>query len=153
MVRKLIISITFLMSVISLFGQGNFMFNQHGNQDCQYGNLANYTTLIEGVSSYTSASECGSVTVAVTNLATAKQMIDLARSCYLAGGFVWFWGFCITNELGSTLLKSSSPTPNREPLCELFSPLSFWGVDISYAVGTSIIYHIENGVITYKELY
>lgn len=31
MVRKLIISIVFLTSGIGLFGQGNFMFNQHGN--------------------------------------------------------------------------------------------------------------------------
>lgn len=31
MVRKLTISLIFLMSGIGLFGQGNFMFNQHGN--------------------------------------------------------------------------------------------------------------------------
>ena len=154
MVRKLTISLIFLMSGISLFGQGNFMFNQHGNQDCQYGNLAEYTTKLQMVVQYQSTS-CGIPLTNINSLISAKQALDNIRSCELVEAYGSNIVYCITATIGSVVLAYQIVEGQIVPACELFPIADFWGFEgyPNFSVGTTPIFHIVNGIITYIEYY
>ena len=153
MVRKLIISITFLMSGISLFAQGNFMFNQHSTQDCQYGNLAEYATQIKVVVNYQSTA-CEISPIYVVSLATARQALDSLRSCTLTAGWSSVFGFVKSLQINSKVLGYEFISGNKTPICTLFTP-DEWGFvgEFDFPVGATPIVHIENGIITYIEYY
>ena len=141
------------MSGICLFSQGNFMFNQHANQDCQYGNLAEYTTQIKVVVNYQSTA-CGISPIYVESLATARQALDSLRSCDLTAAWSSVFGFVKVLQINSKVLGYEFIDNNRIPICYLFTP-DTWGFvgEFDFPIGATPIVHIENGIITYIEYY
>ena len=151
MVRKLIISIVFLMSGICLFAQGNFMFNQHANQDCEYGNLNEFTHVAGGFSYNFIFSNCPSI-YELTSLEDCHYVLDSYRSgCTYSQGSSGSIGYTDSLAVGHYVLDGVGGVK-----CKLrnFGVGAFWFVSTPMgAIGNVAIMQITNGVITYIEYY
>lgn len=126
---------------------------QQGVVECQY-NLSSYVAYSYFNYDYQS-SVCSIPLTTINSLTSARQALDAIRSCGSTNCTRGFHlGFFISLNVGNTILSGSFEDVIH-PICELLPVGDFWGfVTVSnFTVGQVPIVHIENGVITYKELY
>lgn len=125
---------------------------------CEYGNLNDYTTLLDLVYYYNS-SDCSIPLTYITSLTTAKQALDILRSCTGASALGLKTGFCksfsISNKVLDYYTEDQGEGYQYFPKCELAPISDYWGFDYmgNFPLGQVPILHIENGVITYIEYY
>ena len=143
----LIICLLPVMAFGQFSGAKKLLLQQQG---CQYGNLVDYVYLWY----FTQNVKCGITTYYCNTLSDTKNVIDVARSCSTTVTTQGYQLFLSSIQVGSYVLTPETVGGNIVPKCELF-PTSFWGFDNApdYPVGSTWIYHIENGVITYMERY
>lgn len=118
---------------------------------CQYGNLANYTNYtLTWISS--TFGNCSDVTI--TDLATAKQLIDNKRNCTIGGGTA-FPSWYYTLNIGSYILHALyQPTVCDGSLADQDGWTVLAPNSSSFTpIGSIPIIRLENGVITYIEYY
>ena len=149
MVHKLIISIALLILSISVNAQGNFFFNQHGSDECEYGNLDNYNVYsllnsltFDNCPDYLNISSASEARSAIVNYRNA--------SCvgYSAGGTAAaLW----TTTVDSYVLHAAP----SGAICTLTSIEGYYVVSVGAAVipDPATIIQITSGVITYSESY
>lgn len=146
MVRKLIISIIFLVLCISVEAQGNFFFNQH---ECQYGDLTNYVNITVYYYYHNQNNDYENF---FSVLSEVKQCLDSLRNNIGGIGgmsnYAAFYGYDINNY--ALQIESGSA------ICALKTTEDKYYIihdDNLFTVGGARIIKFTNGIITSSESY